>query len=123
MTARRERVGEPELTRLALPDEDAPDLLRRIHAERATDGGTGHHLEREGRDLDRAPGDLRPLQGRVRRRRGGILGGGLGFAGHILAKGVDIMLLADRGFGDQRLFAYFETIDWSYAIRFSRTRR
>jgi len=40
-----------------------------------------------------------------------------------LAKGVDIMLLADRGFGDQRLFAYFETIDWSHAIRFSRTRR
>ena len=36
----------------------------------------------------------------------------------ILAKGVDIMVLADRGFGDQRLFAYLETIDWSYAIRF-----
>ena len=36
----------------------------------------------------------------------------------ILARGVDIMVLADRGFGDQRLFAYLDTIGWSYAIRF-----
>ncbi len=36
----------------------------------------------------------------------------------ILSKGVDIMVVADRGFGDQRLFAYFDTIGWSYAIRF-----
>ena len=36
----------------------------------------------------------------------------------ILPTGVDIMVLADRGFGDQRLFAYLDTIGWSYAIRF-----
>lgn len=36
----------------------------------------------------------------------------------ILAAGVDIMVLADRGFGDQSLFAYLDTIGWSYAIRF-----
>lgn len=36
----------------------------------------------------------------------------------ILAKGVDIMVLADRGFGDQKLFAYLDSIGWSYAIRF-----
>ncbi len=36
----------------------------------------------------------------------------------ILATGVDIMVLADRGFGDQALFAYLDTIGWSYAIRF-----
>lgn len=36
----------------------------------------------------------------------------------ILAAGVDIMVVADRGFGDQSLFAYLNTIGWSYAIRF-----
>jgi hypothetical protein len=36
----------------------------------------------------------------------------------ILAKSVDIMVLADRGFGDQKLFAYLGAIGWSYAIRF-----
>ena len=27
-------------------------------------------------------------------------------------------LLADRGFADQKLFAYLEVLGWSYAIRF-----
>jgi hypothetical protein len=36
----------------------------------------------------------------------------------ILNAGVDIMVLADRGFGDQALFAYLDTIGWGYAIRF-----
>jgi hypothetical protein len=36
----------------------------------------------------------------------------------ILPAGVTITLLADRGFGDQKLFAYLELLGWSYAIRF-----
>ena len=36
----------------------------------------------------------------------------------ILSEGVDIMVLADRGFGAQDLFAYLDTIGWGYAIRF-----
>lgn len=36
----------------------------------------------------------------------------------ILSDGVDIMALADRGFGAQDLFAYLDTIGWGYAIRF-----
>jgi Transposase DDE domain len=36
----------------------------------------------------------------------------------ILSDGVDIMVLADRGFGAQDLFAYLDTIGWGYAIRF-----
>lgn len=36
----------------------------------------------------------------------------------ILAQGVRITLLADRGFGDQKLFAYLGLLGWSYAIRF-----
>lgn len=36
----------------------------------------------------------------------------------ILPRDVDVMVLADRGFGDQRLFAYLATLGWSYAIRF-----
>jgi len=36
----------------------------------------------------------------------------------ILNRRVDIMVVADRGFGDQHLFAYLATIGWSYAIRF-----
>lgn len=36
----------------------------------------------------------------------------------ILAQDVHITLLADRGFGDQNLFAHLTMIGWSYAIRF-----
>ena len=36
----------------------------------------------------------------------------------ILPDGVRITVLADRGFGDQKLFAYLELLGWSYAIRF-----
>lgn len=36
----------------------------------------------------------------------------------ILPPDVDITLLADRGFGDQKLFAQLEVLEWSYAIRF-----
>lgn len=36
----------------------------------------------------------------------------------ILPEDVDVTLLADRGFGDQKLFMYLETLGWSYAIRF-----
>ena len=36
----------------------------------------------------------------------------------ILSEGVDIMVVADRGFGAQDLFAYLDTIGWRYAIRF-----
>lgn len=36
----------------------------------------------------------------------------------ILPEGVKITLLADRGFGDQKLFTYLGLLGWSYAIRF-----
>ena len=36
----------------------------------------------------------------------------------ILPAGVDITLLADRGFGDQKLLAYLGVLGWSYVIRF-----
>jgi hypothetical protein len=36
----------------------------------------------------------------------------------ILPSGVDITLLADRGFGDQKLFAHLQVLGWTYAIRF-----
>ena len=36
----------------------------------------------------------------------------------ILPPGIKVTLLADRGFGDQKLFAYLEALGWSYAIRF-----
>jgi hypothetical protein len=39
----------------------------------------------------------------------------------ILPKDVDVMVLADRGFGDQKLFTWLDTIGWAYAIRSSRT--
>jgi len=34
-----------------------------------------------------------------------------------LKRGI-VTLLADRGFGDQKLFMYLEVLEWSYAIRF-----
>jgi len=36
----------------------------------------------------------------------------------LLPPAMDITLLADRGFGDQKLFTYLEAIGWSFAIRF-----
>ena len=36
----------------------------------------------------------------------------------ILPATVNVTLLADRGFGDQKLFLYLETLGWSCAIRF-----
>lgn len=36
----------------------------------------------------------------------------------ILPETVNVTLLADRGFGDQKLFMYLELLGWSYAIRF-----
>jgi len=36
----------------------------------------------------------------------------------VLPHNVDVMLLADRGFGDQKFFAWLDTIGWGYAIRF-----
>jgi hypothetical protein len=36
----------------------------------------------------------------------------------ILPETVDVTLLADRGFGDQKLFMYLDMLGWSYAIRF-----
>lgn len=36
----------------------------------------------------------------------------------ILPPGLKITLLADRGFGDQKLFEYLGVLGWSYAIRF-----
>lgn len=36
----------------------------------------------------------------------------------ILPPDVDITVLADRGFGDQELYAYFEAFGWNYVIRF-----
>ena len=36
----------------------------------------------------------------------------------ILPATVNVTLLADRGFGDQKLFMYLEMLGWSYAIRF-----
>lgn len=35
-----------------------------------------------------------------------------------LPRGVDVMVLADRGFGDQQLFAWLDTIGWGFIIRF-----
>ena len=36
----------------------------------------------------------------------------------VLPPAMDITLVADRGFGDQKLFTYLEAIGWSFAIRF-----
>lgn len=36
----------------------------------------------------------------------------------ILPEDIKITVLADRGFGDQKLFAYLDVLGWSYAIRF-----
>jgi len=36
----------------------------------------------------------------------------------ILPEGVAVTILADRGFGDTKLFAYLETLGFSYVIRF-----
>jgi hypothetical protein len=36
----------------------------------------------------------------------------------LLPPAKDITLLADRGFGDQKLFTYLDAIGWSFAIRF-----
>jgi hypothetical protein len=36
----------------------------------------------------------------------------------LLPDDVEVTVLADRGFGDQKLFMYLETLGWSYAIRF-----
>jgi hypothetical protein len=36
----------------------------------------------------------------------------------ILPRDVDVMVLADRGFGDQKFFAWLDTIGWGYVIRF-----
>jgi hypothetical protein len=36
----------------------------------------------------------------------------------ILPETVNVTLLADRGFADQKLFAYLDVLGWSYAIRF-----
>lgn len=36
----------------------------------------------------------------------------------ILAPTIEVTLLADRGFGDQELYAYLGTLGWSYVIRF-----
>jgi Transposase DDE domain len=35
-----------------------------------------------------------------------------------ISKDVAVILLADRGFGDQKLYAYLSTLGWDYAIRF-----
>jgi hypothetical protein len=35
-----------------------------------------------------------------------------------LPSSVDVMVLADRGFGDQKLFAWLDTIGWGFIIRF-----
>src|SRR5439155_10711835 len=36
----------------------------------------------------------------------------------ILSDDIDITVLADRGFGDQKLFAHLAFLGWRYAIRF-----
>ncbi len=36
----------------------------------------------------------------------------------LLPPAMDITLVADRGFGDQKLFTYLEALGWSFAIRF-----
>lgn len=36
----------------------------------------------------------------------------------VVPAGVDVMVIADRGFGDQKLFAWLDTIGWGYIIRF-----
>src|SRR6185312_14914699 len=37
---------------------------------------------------------------------------------HALPSDVKITLLADRGFGDQKMYAFLETFGWDYVIRF-----
>jgi len=39
----------------------------------------------------------------------------------ILPAPVNVTLLADRRFGDQKLFMYRKTLGWSYAMRFWQT--
>ncbi len=36
----------------------------------------------------------------------------------VLPRDVDVMLLADRAFGDQKLYAWLDTIGWAFVIRF-----
>jgi hypothetical protein len=36
----------------------------------------------------------------------------------ILAPDIEVTVLADRGFGDQQLYVYFDTLGWDYVIRF-----
>ena len=36
----------------------------------------------------------------------------------VLPRDVDVMVLADRGFGDQKFFSWLDTIGWGYVIRF-----
>jgi len=36
----------------------------------------------------------------------------------ILSENVSVTVLADRGFGDHKLFTYLDFLGWSYAIRF-----
>jgi len=36
----------------------------------------------------------------------------------LLPADVDVTVLADRGFGDQKLFAWLDTIGWGFIIRF-----
>lgn len=36
----------------------------------------------------------------------------------ILSRDIEVTVLADRGFGDQLLYAYFEALGWDYVIRF-----
>jgi len=61
---------------------------------------------------------LSVLKDELKDRRNDYEDLGLGRLAQILPDGVAVTILADRGFGDTKLFAYLETLGFAYVIRF-----
>ena len=55
---------------------------------------------------------------RLKRRRNRVEDEVLRLLASVLPHGVRVTLLADRGFGDVKLYAYLEELGWDFVIRF-----
>lgn len=55
---------------------------------------------------------------RLKRRRNRVEDEVLRLLASVLPQGVQVILLADRGFGDVKLYAYLEELGWDFVIRF-----
>ena len=55
---------------------------------------------------------------RLKRRRNRVEDEVLRLLASVLPQGVTVILLADRGFGDVKLYAYLEELGWDFVIRF-----